>query len=156
MRGKVTWHAQQTIGHKGVLSPFYHRQYRLIFVLQIRKCLIGCDRISRRSFYDLHWHINPYFHSQMQTGTHKLSHKDTHSAVLSSCHPPAKSTGEKHHSTLGNKLIHVSQINSDWEQAERLWQCCCFFPWCILWKLVLGSQTLIGFIMKAAETNIIF
>lgn len=103
-------------------------QYRLIFVLQIRKCLIGCDRISRRSFYVLHQHINPHFHSQMQTGTHKLLHKDTHSAVLSSCHPPAKSTREKHHSTLGNKLIHVSQISSDWEQAERLWQCCCFFP----------------------------
>lgn len=45
------------------------------------------------------------------THTHTSPHQDTHSAFLSSCHPPAKNTGGKHHSTLGNKLIHMSGIN---------------------------------------------
>lgn len=39
-------------------------------------------------------------------------HTCMHFAFLSSCHPPATSTGEKHYSALGNKLIHVLGTDS--------------------------------------------
>lgn len=51
-------------------------------------------------------------HTKRERYTSTTTHKKMHTAFLSSCHTPAKSAGEKHHSTLGNKLIHVSEINS--------------------------------------------
>lgn len=57
-------------------------------------------------------HIHTRAQTKRETYTSTTTHKKMHTAFLSSCHPPAKSAGEKHHSTLGNKLIHVSEINS--------------------------------------------
>lgn len=53
-------------------------------------------------------------HTHIHTGRQALPppHTRMHFSFLSSCHPPATSTGEKHYSALGNKLIHVLGIDS--------------------------------------------
>lgn len=88
------------------------------------------------------------------THTHASPHQDTHSAFLSSCHPPAKNTGGK------TPFDFRKQINSrvgdqlpDWERAESLWQRRCSSPERISWKLVLGNRTLIVYLMNPGETN---
>lgn len=58
--------------------------------------------------------VSLFHDTQTLTWAHTRMHK--HFAPLSSCHPPATSTGKKQYSALGNKLIHVSRINSGSEQ----------------------------------------